>query len=351
MKTITQKTITQIIVLSLLLPLFGCSTNLARKNNKLGPQVPIPVPVTPAALLELEKQHAIHDRTATFKGYRKSLFESGQYVFSATRKPYVLGFARQYAASHPDWSRVTNNVLDVANIGMHLFSSGPTLGPLWLTLVDIDSHIIEKSKEGKTMHMPSLTIYAPYPDLNRLPVDEALAEGTRRLGEQLVSTELCHYHTYPRVGAYGRFIPGIIHQRALMCGRPNPTVPSAAEFGNAWIETLVLDEKNPLSQLFGVGTVVSTFLWLPEWTNYPMEIQQAFYDYVWEGPEFTAAVDGFKVLKTVMPDDAYTVITGPDGEGNWRVFVAHQDVMVAYPPPWATIKKPPEQAAQKDLRL
>ena len=344
------KTITQIIVLSLLLPLFGCSTNLSMKNNELGPPVSVPAPVTPEALLELEKRRAIHSRYAS-DTYRHDFFETSQFVYTATRKPYVLGFARQYAASHPDWSRVTNNVLDVANIGMHLFSSGPALGPLWLTLVDIDSHVIQKSEEGKTMHMPSLTVYTPYPDLNHLPVDEALVEGTQRLGEQLVSTELCHYHTYSRLGAYGWFIPNTVHRRALMCGRPNPTVPSAAEFGNAWIETLVLDEKNPLSRLFGVGTVVSTFFWLPEWTNYWGEIQQAFYDYVWEGPEFTAAVDGFKVLKTVMPDDTYAVITGPDGEGNWRVFVAHQDVMVAYPPPWATIKKPPEQAAQKDLRF
>ena len=329
------KPITKIFIVALLLPLYACTTNLAMKDDELGPQVSIPAPTTPDALLELEKRRAIHFRYAA-ESRRQGFFESSQYVFTATRKPYVLGFAKQYAESRPDWTRATNNVLDVTNIGMHLFSNGPTLGPLWLTLVDIDSHIIEKSKEGKTMHMPSLTLYAPYPDLNGRPVDEALAEGTRRLGERLVSTELCRYHTYPRLGAYGWFVPETVHRRALMCGRPNPTVPSAAEFGNALIETVVLDKKNPLSRLFGEGTVVSTFLWLPEWTNYPMEIQQAFYDYVWEGPEFTAAVDGFRDLKPVIPEDAYTVITGPDGEGTWTVFVAHQNMMVAYPPPWVT---------------
>ncbi len=338
------KVISTIAIFVLLGPLAGCSTNLAQKDKNLDLPIAVPAPVTPTALLELEKRHALRDRTATFKGYRKAYYESGQYVSTATRKPYVLGFAQQYAERRPDWTRVTNNALDIANMGMHLFSGGPTLGPLWLTLVDIDTHVIERSKEGKTMHMPSLAIYMPYPDLNDLPVDEALAEGTRRLGEQLVATKLCQYHTYPRLGAYGRFIPGVLHQRALMCGLPNPTVPSAAEFGNAIIETVVLDEKNPLSRLFGAGTVVSTFFWLPEWTNYPLEIQQAFHDFAWEGPQFTAALDGFRELKAVMPDEAYAVITGPDGEGAWTVFVAHQDMMVAYPPPWSKAMKEARRA-------
>ena len=328
---------TPIFILFVLLS--GCSTNLAQKDRNLDLPVTVPAPVTPSVLLEFEKRHAVRDRTATLDVYRKGAFETSQYVFTATRKPYVLGFAQQYADRRPDWTRVTNNALDIANMGMHLFSGGPTLGPLWLTLVDIDSHVIERSDEGKTMHMPSLTMYVPYPDLNDRPVDEALAEGTRRLGEQLVTAELCRYHAYPRLGAYGQFIPGIVHKRVLLCGRPNPTVPSAAEFGNAVVETVVLDEKNPLSRLFGAGTVVSTFHWLPEWTNYWWEIQQAFYDYAWEGPQFTAALDGFRELKAVMPDEAYAVITGPDGEGAWTVFVAHQDMMVAYPPPWSKAMK------------
>ena len=346
--------LTSITIVALFLILSGCSTSQSMKNRYLGRTVSMPEPVTHEALLTLEKQHADSMRYSTFETYRKDFHDIGQFVFTATRTPYVLAFAQQQASNRADWKQVAETTMDLANMGMHLFSGGATLAPLWVTLVDVDRQIMNKSKERKMMRMPSLTIYVPHPDLDDMPLDEALAEGSRRLGERLVATGLCRYHTYPRLGAYGLVIPGILHRRTIMCGKPNPDVPTAAEFGNAIIETVPVSEKNLLSRLFGKGAVVSTFYWVPEWTNYAWEIQQDFHDYAWQGPEFVSALEGFRTLKSAMPDNAYAVITGPDHEGKWQVFVGHQNLLVKYEPPWTREFKRAKlqaQQARKELNL
>jgi len=79
---------------------------------------------------------------------------------------------------------------------------------------------------------------------------------------------------------------------------------------------------------------VAIFYWVPEWTNFGWEHWKKFHDCAWMGSEFTSALEGFRKLKAAIPEDAYTVLTGPDDKGKWKVFVAKEDVMAAYEPPW-----------------
>lgn len=322
--------------------LAGCTTSPSMMNGYLGDEVTPPSEAhIPAALLEFEKRNwRFSDHSGGWLARKteedqRAIAQTGvQQVFTASRKPYVLGFAQQHAANRVNWRQLRKNALDLTNVGMHLFSGGATLAPLWMAAWDIDTHVISKSIERKMMRMPSLTLYAPYPELGERPLDEALVAATNDLGERLVATGLCRYHVTTRQGAYGVFISDLKHERTLVCGRPSSDTVSAADFGNAKLVTTALSAKNPLSRLFGVGAVVSTLYWVPEWTNYGWEIQQKFHDYAWMGPQFTSALEGYRTLKPAIPDRAYAVITGPDGEGAWKVFVAKEDVMVAYEPPW-----------------
>jgi hypothetical protein len=327
------------LTIAALLLLAGCTTIQSMKNSRLGATIVPPAEDRlPEGLLAVEKRNWVtHDGWGgrqVEKTHRENYFGESQLVFTASRKPYALGFARQQVANRVNWRRLTSSALNLTNTGMHLFGGGVTLAPLWTVMWDFDKHVIGKSDEGKMMRMPSLTLYVAYPELSDRPRDEALVAATDDLGERLVSTGVCRYHVTNRQGAYGIFIPDLLHTRRLMCGEPSPEVPSAAEFGNAQINTVALSEKNPLSRLFGVGTIVSTFYWVPEWTNYGWEIQQKFHDYGWMGPQFTSALEGFRALKPAIPARAYAVITGPDGEGEWKVFVAQGDTMVSYEPPW-----------------
>ncbi|HIE55607.1 MAG TPA: hypothetical protein EYP90_10570, partial [Chromatiaceae bacterium] len=201
-------------ILSLLvvtLWLSGCSTSPSRMKSHLGMTVtPPPEDALPDALLEYEKRNWGYQEEPsgwlerkTWQQFVEDQRTYVQQVFTASRKPYVLGFARQQAANRPDWRQLRKTTLDLTNVGMHLFGGGATLAPLWTLALDVDTFVLAKSREGKMMRMPSLTLYVPYPDLASLPVDEAMVAATNDLGERLVRTGLCRYLTAPHQGTYG----------------------------------------------------------------------------------------------------------------------------------------------------
>ena len=325
-------------------------------ERALGKTVVVPDrPLTVDELLKIETDETMPLPGSYEYERDKEVFTThDQTVFGASRKPYVLGFAQQEVANRANWKQVAETTLDLANVGMHVFSAGVSLAPLWVTLLDYDKFALAKSHDRKEMRMPSMMVYAPYPQYSHLPLDEAMVKATTDLGERLVATGLCRYHQGPRRGSFGGLRRGMAHGRKLMCGRPSPDSKTVQDFGNALVYTMPMRKENPLSKLFGEGTVVAHFYWLPEWTNYNAELSQKVHDYAWMGPQFTAALDGYKVLKPAIPDNAYTVLTGPDQEGQWKVFVARDDTMVTYDPFWTREFKRAElqaQQARKDLNL
>ena len=325
-------------------------------EKSLGDAVEVPGrPMTTEELLRIETDSEVpRPGDRQYEQISENAATYAQIVFTASRKPYVLGFAQQEAANQADWKQVAETTMDLANIGLNVFNAGISLAPLWVTLVDYDVFALAKSKEKKEMRMPSLAVYAAYPQYSDLPLDKAMVKATDDLGERMVSTGLCKYHQGPRRGAFGALFTGLYHSRKLMCGQPSSEAKSAKEFGNAIIYTMPVSKENLLSRVFGEGTIVSAFYWLPEWTNYGWELSQKFHDFAWMGPQFTSALDGYKVLKPVIPDGAYTVLTGPDQEGQWKVFVARGDTMVTYDPFWTREferAKLQAQQARKELNL
>jgi hypothetical protein len=328
------KTYLMVLTLAVMVLLAGCVSTLNERETArllLEPtEQVIGNDMTPDELLEMEKQHMKTIRPGMMDLAVKDFSMEAQVLMGYGYRPYVLDFAQKQRERSIDGLEVMESTLDLANLGMHI-AGGATLGPLWMSMLDVDRHAIRYSKEKRYLEMPGIFIVMAADELEGRPATfEAVTEV---LGEKLVKGDTCRYHVYPYKGAFGYYHAGTIHTRRLLCGEPSVTAPSAAKFGNATILTARTTPKNPLSRLYGEDRLVSLFFWLPEYSN-RHEIDSNIYNGTYRTPAYTSGVEGYKALKPYLPEAAYTVFTGPNDEGQWKIWVAHGDTVVTYDPPW-----------------
>ncbi|WP_419589899.1 hypothetical protein [Thiolapillus sp.] len=133
---------------------------------------------------------------------------SGQLMKTALDEDYVAPPADQYPTRQRDGTRMLNNALNAANVGMHI-ASGATLGPVWLSLVDYDELAFVISKEKRFLEMPGIAIFLSSEQLPGPP--STIPQATDAAGELFVQSPACHYHSYPKIGAFGLYIEGIEH--------------------------------------------------------------------------------------------------------------------------------------------
>jgi len=310
--------------------LTGCSGQLMKTALEEDYVAPPADQITPAELFAAEKTHGAR-HPYYVPGIQKTESRFVQNVNAMAYRRFALRFADQYPTQQRDGTRMLNNTLDVANVGMHI-ASGATLGPVWLSLVDYDELAFVISKEKRFLEMPGIAIFLSSEQLPGPP--STIPQVTDAAGELFVQSPACHYHSYPKIGAFGLYIEGIEHSRNLMCGEPNPRFVSASAFGNADITTIKTAKDSNLSFLFGENQIVSTFFWLPLYSNWPVEIDTNMYNGTYRTPEYTQGIEGYKALKPFIPDEAYAVFTGPDKGGDWKIFVAHNGQIAAFDPPW-----------------
>ena len=294
--------------------------------------------ITLAELFAAEKAHGARHPYYYVPGIQKTESRFVQDVNAMAYRRFALRFADQYPTRQRDGTRMLNNALDAANVGMHL-AGGTTLGPIWLSLVDYDELVVVISDEKRFLEMPGVAVFVSSEQLPGQPT--TVPRATDAVGELFTQSPACHYHSYPKIGAFGLYIEGIEHTRRLMCGEPNPHLKSPAVFGNADITTIKTTKDSNLSVLFGENQIVSTFFWLPVYSNWDGEIDTNMYNGTYRTPEYTQGIEGYKALKPYIPDAAYAVFTGPDEAGDWKVYVAHNGQIAAFDPPWTDGFKQP----------
>lgn len=212
------------------------------------------------------------------------------------------------------------DVVDAVNLGLNI-SGGTVLGPWWMSLIDFSYNHAYSSMEReswKLLHQAHLTWFKHVPSTGirvGTPQYDEVLESVFHEGTVLVSSipERCDIalrHRNPALpGTLGSHIIGYVHARDYLCG-PSIDASDTGRGSNIVVSAGALPK--PRYTVFGdlfsehdlMGTVNVYIYGLPRYANQ----------------------DGAKQLfadtKDAMPEGWYAVFTGPDTNGDWKVFVS-----------------------------
>ncbi|PLY15315.1 MAG: hypothetical protein C0631_07580 [Sedimenticola sp.] len=282
----------------------GCASQ--EHKHYQATQNPDGTPYTAAQVLEIETIRAI-ERSGFWEGNA----ERGDKYGSLYQKKYIAAFNQSITDNELPTMRMAGNsvgIMDTANIAMHVFNAPFTLGPLWMVLIpsgDAGKSSIKHSY--KTISKPHFSLYHIAEQGSKLEDEFAFMER--------VFLTIADCTPFAKISGWetGTYAEGHHHERRYVCDPSQEGTPAENTFGT--LLTMFTTQESAFSEMLPQGTLYSRI------------------HYTFSRHTENEAINYYNKVKDAIPENAYAVFTGPNEQGEWRVFVAQNGKVVAFPLP------------------